>query len=437
MFELNDAMKQWHRSFKGRCSAEDMEELEAHLLEVYEGLKGKGLPEDKAFAQAVARMGAPSDLGREFAKVKSWGDWLRDRFRVMDGPLLLGLVVLSGIGLTMAFSADTAGYRSPRGIWVKQAVWIGLGFGLMFVVAQLSPVRLKRYTPLIYGCSIALLLLVLVFGVQINGARSWLRLPGLMILPSVLMLLTVPMMTAWGAAKREWAETWAGFGLLLLVTLLPVMLILLQPEIGMALLCLGAGWITLFLSLFRAHVVKLTCVAMPLMSLVAWLWLHAHQRHRILAWLNPEIDPNGLGWHALRLQETVAAGGMWGRGWLSSEGTLPAQHTDFVLSLIAEEFGLLGVLALLACFALVLYRSVGMIRQSSDTFCRLLGLGFLGAVCLQLLGNVSVIFGLLPIIGLPLPLVSCGGSSLVLLLMGFGILASINAQAKSIESVSA
>ena len=427
MFELNDALEQWRRSFKGKCSAEDMEELEAHLLEIYEGLKDADFAASEAFDQAVARMGRASDLSTEFAKVSSWGDWLRERLRVMDWPLLIGLFVLSCAGVAMAFSADTAGYRSPRGLWVKQAVWIGLGFGLMFLVAQVSPARLKRYAPLLYGGSILLLLLVLVFGVQINGARSWLRMPGLTVQASVCTLLTVPMMTAWVLARCG-TPTWRGFAVLLTITGLPVMLILSQPDIGMAFLCLGIGWICLALSAYRGRLFLFTGMALPLLGVVGWLGLQPYQQHRIAVWLNPDADPAGAGWHALQLQEVIASGGFWGRGWLSSEGTVPAQHTDFVLSLIAEEFGLLGVIALLACFALVIYRTVAMVRQSPDSFCRLLGLGFVGALCLQVFLNVGAVFGVLPLVGLPLPLISYGGSWLLLLLMGFGIVSSISRQ---------
>ena len=215
---------------------------------------------------------------------------------------------------------------------------------------------------------------------------------------------------------------------MLAVILLPAMLVLHQPDIGMALLCLGAGWITLFLSACRARLVRLTYVALPALCAAGWLLLQPYQLQRVQAFLNPEMDPRGAGWHYLRVKEAISSGGFLGRGWSGHETIVPERHTDFILTVVAEQFGTVGVLAVMVCFAFLLYRAIVISKRSQDLFCHYLGLGFVSVLLMQLAINVSMVYGWMPIIGLPLPLVSYGGSSLVLLLVGFGILASIQRQ---------
>ena len=427
MFDLSKAIKQWKHSFNGKCSVEDQEELESHLREHFEDLKETGISEDQAFNQAVTRMGSPEDVGREFAKVRSFGDWVLDRFRALDLPLFLGLLLICGMGLLMIYSA---GKGTGAKLWIKQMIWIGLGFSLMFLAAQTQPVQLKRCTPFIYGVSILLLILVVFAGKQIGGARRWFLLGGLAIQPSVLMILTLPMMIAWLLTKREWAKTRKGFATMLTIILLPYSLILIQPDISMALLCLCTGCIPMFLSDSLSHPAKLTCAAMPVLCTAGWLLLQPHQLKRILVFLNPEADSSGVGYNILQIREAVSSGGFLGRGWLNAEVDIPNQPTDFILTIIAEQFGTAGVIVLMACFGFLLYRAVIISKCSHDIFSRFLGFGFVGVFLMQLAVHVCVTYGWMPIMGVPLPLVSYGGSSLVLLLAGFGILASIHRQTR-------
>jgi rod shape determining protein RodA len=300
---------------------------------------------------------------------------------------------------------------------------MGLGLFLMFVLTQVNPVQLKRWTPAVYLVSVLLLFLVLDVGV----ARRYFVLGGVSIQPSVLTLLTVPMMTAWLLDRREWSATRKGFAAIAAVILLPTLLIARQPDFGMAALCLGAGWITALLSAVRARLLRFTALALPLVGVVGWTLLSQteYRRQRILAWLNPENDPFGAGWLATQLSEAISSGGFLGRGWLTATSQVPERHSDFILSLVAEEFGAVGVAVLLACFALVLYRAFVLSSRLREVFGRLLGLGFTGLVGLQIAVNVGVVYGWLPIVGVPLPLISYGGSSIVMLLAGFGILVSI------------
>lgn len=264
MFNLDDALENWKISFRTKYSAEDTEELEGHLTDLMEDLKNTGLTEEEAFIQAVSQMGTAEDLKREFAKVSSVGDWILDRFKALDRQLVSGSLLICGMGLAILYSAGVNSYYPYW--WIKQAAWMGLGFALMFVVGQITPARLRRHTPVIYRTSLFFLVLVLFVGSEATGMQRWFSFGILTVKPSVFMLLTIPMMTAWLLDKQELVKTPKGFAVMLALIILPAMLIMYQPYFGMALLCLGAGWITIFLSSCRARLVKLTCLASPLLA---------------------------------------------------------------------------------------------------------------------------------------------------------------------------
>ena len=405
MHDLNLALKQWKRSFRGKCSAEDLAELESHLLEHMDDLRDRGLSGEEAFARATSQMGSPGDVGREFSKVRSLGDWVLDRFRAVDLPLFLALVLVCGMGLSVIcrYSMD---WEIGALFWARQAVWIGLGFTLMFLIAQVKPAQLRCCAPFIYGASILLLALVPFLGVQVGGTRTRLSLGGLNMQPSVLVLLSVPMMTAWLLTKREWAATRKGFAVIISLILLPATLIMCQPDSGMALLCLGSGWITLSFSNCRARLVKFTCVALPVLCAAVWFLMPPFVLQHIM-------DSESH----MMVSEPTTSGAFSGRG-----------CTDYILSVVIRDFGITAVMAMLVALGFLLYRAIGIGRRSRDLFSRCLGLGFAGVVLMQLGLNVGGIYGWMPTLGVPLPLVSYGGSSMVLLLVGFGILSSIQRQ---------
>lgn len=196
----------------------------------------------------------------------------------------------------------------------------------------------------------------------------------------------------------------------------------------MAFLCLCAGWSTLYLSPCRMRLSKFTGLALPVACVIGSFVLQPYQLQRFRDFLHPEADPQHTGWHALQLKKAVSSGGLFGHGWLQTETMVPERHTDFILSAVAEQFGAVGMFAVLSCFVFVLHRAVVISRRTEDGFCRFMGLGFTGVVCLQLAVNVGVMYGLLPIVGFSAPLISYGGSSLVFLLAGFGVLSSIQRQ---------
>lgn len=427
MFDLSKAIDRWKTTFKGKCPAEDIEELESHLIEYYQDLTDSGMQPEEAFDNAVERMGDPTEVGREFAKVRTLGDWVWDRFKALDLSLILSLIAVCGIGVMLMYSAANSSGPFKSNIWIQQAVWMGLGFTIILVVTQISPLRIKRCAPYVYGATIVLLLLCVAsdLSVSIYDTHRWINVNGLLLKPSMIIPLALPMMIAWLLTKREWAKSWKGFTTMLAIILAPTALILLQPDVGMAVLCLCSGWITLLLSNCRARLLKLTGIVLPILCLLALIPLKSYQDQRIDILLNPEKDPHGSGWHALQIREAIDSGGLLGRGWLKADTHVPHKHGDFILTLVAEQFGLVGIVAILACLGALLYRAVVISKRSSDDFFRLLGFGFAGVLLIQLAINVSVAFGWIPIaIGMPLPLVSYGGSSLVFLLTGFGILAS-------------
>ena len=390
MFELSKEIKKWKNSFRQKCSGSDIEELEDHLLELFEDLRGTGLSDHEAFSQAVSQMGNSKEVGQEFAKVKSMGEWLLDSFRALDPALFLSLVLICGMGVWVTY---TAGDNISPGVWIKQTVWVVLGFCLMLLVAQVNPTRIERSTPYLYGASVLLQALLPFAGIEVLGVKKWLALGVLNIQPSVLMLLTVPMMIAWVESNEKWAQTRTGDVLILSAVLVPALVILLQPDGGMALLCILAGFSTVLLSSCRGRIVRLICLSVPMVCIAGWLI----------------VQPNtlqNLGIETIDLRD----------------------HADFILATIAYQFGTPGVMLALASFGFLFYRAFTICKRSVDPFSRNLGLGFVGVILMQLLLNVSAMNGWVPYIRVPLPLISYGGSSLVMLLVGFGILYSIQRQ---------
>ncbi len=426
MFDLSQAIERWKRSFKGQCSFDDIEELETHLTEYFEELTHSGVQSEEAFVKSVERMGDSQELSREFAKVRSIGERIHDRLKSLDLALFLLLFLICGMGVAFVYSAASSDSVLLSKIWIRQAFWVGVGFIAMFLVTQVKPARIKQFAPYIYGVSVVLLTANLFAGDEYAGVHRRIDLGLILLQPSALIPLVIPMMIAWVLTKPSLKETWKGFTLVLIVILLPSILILLQPDVGMALLCASAGWITLFLSPCRARLLRVTCLILPIVFLAAWTQLMPYQVHRIEVLLNPETDPLGAGWHALQVEEAVNSGGFLGRGWLNAETQLPHKHSDFILTIIAEQFGTVGVIALMVCFGALLYRTIAISKRSLDGFYRILGYGFAGIIFVQIAVNVGTAYGFIPLIGVPLPLISYGGSSVVVLLVEFGALSSFH-----------
>lgn len=347
----------------------------------------------------------------------------------LDLPLLAGLLLLAGTGLFFLSSAADLAWHTIG----AQAARFALGFVLLYAVSRVSPMQLRRWTPWLYATSVALVMLVLVLG-EGRGADRWLNLGIVRFQPSELLKLTTPMMVAWYLSQRPLPPDWRDLGVSLLLIAMPAGLIAVQPDLGTALLVAAAGAFALFLSGLSLRRIGLMLAVLAAMAPVGWHFMHDYQRERVLTMLNPESDPLGTGWHIIQSEIAVGSGGVFGKGFMHGTQAqlefLPEHTTDFIFAVIGEEFGLVGVLALLAVYLFVIGRSLWIAINARDTYTRLLGGSLAMSFFVYVMVNGGMITGMLPVVGVPLPLVSYGGTSAVSLLTGFGVLMSIHAHRK-------
>ncbi len=339
----------------------------------------------------------------------------------LDGWLLALLLLLMGAGLFVLYSA---GEQDIGLVW-RQAVRLGLGLGALLVMAHLPPRFLQIWAPWLFMLALLLLVATAFFGVG-RGAQRWLDLGVLRFQPAEAMKLALPLMLASLMARRPLPPGWVDSAVALCLILVPVALIVNQPDLGTAVLVAASGLGLLFLAGLRWRLIFLMAGAVAAALPLAWVNLHGYQQNRVLTFLNPERDPLGEGWNIIQSKIAVGSGGLTGKGWQASSQShlefLPEPHTDFIFSVLAEEFGFLGVVALLVLYAAIILRAVYMASRCRDSFGRLLA----GSVALMFFlytaVNVAMVSGLLPVVGVPLPLVSYGGTSAVTLLAGFGLI---------------
>jgi rod shape determining protein RodA len=348
----------------------------------------------------------------------------------LDGMLLSGLVAVSLFGLFVLYSA--AGENTS--LWLSQLARIGMGFTLMVVLAQVPDHWLRMVSPAVYLIGLVLLVVVALAGDIGKGAQRWLDLGVVRFQPSEIMKLAVPMMCAWYLHQRPLPPSFRDVCLVFLIVALPVGLIVEQPDLGTALLVAAAGLIVLVMAglspLYLAGGVAVLAAAVP----VAWHFLHDYQRLRVLTLLDPQSDALGAGYHIIQSQIAIGSGGVFGKGWMNGSQAqlefLPERSTDFIFAVIGEELGLLGLTALLVGYLFIVGRGMTMALQCRDAYARLLAgsiaLTFFVYACV----NAGMVMGLLPVVGVPLPLVSYGGTSFVTLMAGFGILMSLHSSRK-------
>lgn len=348
----------------------------------------------------------------------------------LDPALLLALVALVGLGLVVLYSAS--GQNS--GMMLRQSIRLFFGFCAMLMFAQISTHTLRIWSPWFYVGGIVALLLVFYFGDVGKGARRWLDLGFVRFQPSEMIKIIVPMTVAWYLSSKPLPPTWKNILVAAAIFIIPMFMIIKQPDLGTALLVASAGFICIFLAgmswtLIFATLVAL-CAAMPL----AWSALREYQKQRVLTFLNPESDPLGAGYHIIQSKIAIGSGGVYGKGWLNGTQShldfLPERSTDFIFSVLAEEFGLFGVLAVLLLYGFIALRGLSIASRARDTYSRLVGGSIALTFFVYLFVNVGMVSGLLPVVGVPLPLVSYGGTSMVTLMAGFGILMSINMDKK-------
>lgn len=346
-------------------------------------------------------------------------------FPRLDWTLLLALLLLVTTGLLVLYSAS----GQDLGAVYRQAARAGIGVAFMLGLSLVPPHVLRSWTPWLYGLGLLLLVLTLVAG-EGRGADRWLDLRVVRFQPSEIMKLAVPMMVAWFFHPLSLPPTIRVTLVAVILLVVPAALIAKQPDLGTALLIAVSGCITIFLAGLRWRVILglggLIAVAMP----AFWYMMHDYQRNRIHTFLDPESDPLGSGWNIIQSKIAVGSGGLLGKGWLNGTQShlefIPERHTDFILAVLAEEFGLLGVLLLLCLYVVITSRCIYIASMAKDTYSRLLAgsLGFTFFVYVVV--NCGMVSGLLPVVGVPLPMISFGGTAMVTLLAGFGIVMSIH-----------
>ena len=359
--------------------------------------------------------------------------WLRRLH--LDLPLLALVLLTAAYGLVVLYSALDRDGVAFQGQLSRLAV----AFVVMLIAAQLDLAMLQRWAPVLYGLGMVMLVLVLLVGVQAKGAQRWLGVPGLpRFQPSELMKLAVPLMVASFLADRPLPPTAKTVASVLALIAAPALLIGLQPDLGTAILVAAAGFAVLLLSgLFWRWVLLAGLLGLAALPGL-WMVMRDYQRQRVLTLLDPESDPLGAGWNIIQSKIAIGSGGLFGKGLF--EGTqshlnfLPEIHTDFIIAVLAEELGFLGVLGLLTLYFLLLTRGLYIATQGRDTFARLLAGGLTLTFFTYLFVNVAMVSGLLPVVGVPLPLVSYGGTSALTLLAGFGVLMAVATQPKPLAS---
>lgn len=346
----------------------------------------------------------------------------------LDLPLLLAVLLVCVGGLLVLYSATGQNADAV----MRQGLRMLFGLVALLVMAQIPPRTLRYWAVPVFLAGVVLLVLVLFFGVEAKGARRWFQIPGLGgFQPAELMKLALPLTVAWYLSRgilppRLWHVLVSFF-----IIAVPTLLIARQPDLGTAVLVAAAGFVVLFFAGLSWRFISLSGLALVIAAPLMYLFvLQPYQRRRVDTLFNPEADPLGAGWNIIQSKIAIGSGGLTGKGWLNGTQSrldfLPESSTDFVLAVIGEEFGLLGVLVMLALYSFIVGRGLFISWQARETFSRLVGVSLSLTFLVYVVVNMGMVSGLLPVVGIPLPLVSHGGTSAVTLLAGFGILMSIH-----------
>jgi len=346
-----------------------------------------------------------------------------------DKPLLILISITCLLGIFILYSAS----NESSEVLTRQLLRIFVAFIALFVVAQIPIDLIKRLSPWGYILGLTLLSMVLFLGDTGQGAQRWLNL-GIRFQPSEIMKLAVPMMVAWYLHEKRLPPTGKELLIIFIFILIPSFLIAKQPDLGTSLLVIAAGLIVVFLSgiPFR-YLLSLLVLSIP-SSFVLWKFMKEYQQQRILTLLNPDSDPLGAGYNIIQSKIAIGSGGIFGKGWTNGSQVqlefLPEKSTDFIFAVAGEEFGLLGVLTILSLYILIIGRGLFIASQATDLYSRLLAGSISLTFSVYVLVNTAMVIGLMPIVGIPLPLISYGGTSMVTLMIGFGMLMSINSNRK-------
>jgi rod shape determining protein RodA len=349
---------------------------------------------------------------------------------VIDVPLLVPILLIVGIGFVVLYSA----LLRDASLLARQGLRFGLGLAAFLFFSQIPPRYLRIWTPWVFFLGIGLLVAVMIEGEIGKGAQRWLDLGFVRFQPSELLKLAVPMMVAWFMHERRLPPTFLQIVTMALIVMVPAALIADQPDLGTAMLVVAAGGLTILLAGISFRVMLavglIGAAAMP----VLWAYMRDYQRARVFTFLNPESDPLGTGYNTIQAKIAIGSGGLFGKGWFNGTQAhlefLPERSTDFIFAVMGEEFGLLGLLLLLVLYLALVGRGLYIAVEAQDTFTRLLAGALSLTFFFYVFVNAGMVSGLLPIVGVPLPLVSAGGTSMVTLMAGFGMLAAIHGHRK-------
>lgn len=348
----------------------------------------------------------------------------------MDLPLFLGLVALGGLSLVLLYSAG----NEEAGLLYRQSARLALGLAVMLLLARISPDTLARWTPIVYAFGMVCLLLVLGVGIVGKGAQRWLDLGLIQFQPAEVTKLAVPMMVAWWLTRNPLPPGWRDLGLAVVIIGAPVMLVVLQPDLGTAVLIGAAGVLVMLLAGLSWRLVAVLGAIAAASAPLGWLFLHEYQQRRILTLFDPWADPLGAGYHSIQSVIAVGSGGLSGKGWLNGSQShlefIPERGTDFIFAVFAEEFGFYGGVGIIALYLFLVGRGMYISFYAQDTYSRLVAGSLSLTFFLYVFVNIGMVSGIVPVVGVPLPLVSYGGTSMVTLMAGFGILMSIHSHKK-------
>ncbi len=348
--------------------------------------------------------------------------------RMHIDPWLTGLLVLTAsLGLVVLYSASA----QDLGLVLRQLVSFSIALIIMLVMAQVPPKIYQAISPWLYTLGLLLLLSVMVFGEIRMGAKRWLDIPGFgSVQPSEFMKLAMPMMTAWFLSARPLPPTLKAVAVTLALIGLPVLLVAEQPDLGTSLLVMASGMFVLFLSGLRWWLITACLGLIAIIIPIAWMFLlHNYQKQRVLTLLDPEADALGTGWNIIQSKTAIGSGGIFGKGYLNGTQShlhfLPEGHTDFIIAAFSEEFGLIGICVLFFLYSCIIFRSFQIASRASHNYGRLLA-GAIGmSFFVYVFVNAGMVSGILPVVGVPLPFMSYGGTAMITLMAGFGLMMSI------------
>ncbi|KUJ00218.1 rod shape-determining protein RodA [Vibrio sp. MEBiC08052] len=350
----------------------------------------------------------------------------------IDLPLLLGLLLVMGFGLVVMYSASGQNLAMME----RQAMRMVLALTIMVVLAQLSPRSYESLAPFLFFCGVLLLFGVLLAGEVSKGAQRWLDIGVIRFQPSELLKLAVPLMVARYIGKHPLPPSFKTLGVSLIMVFVPTILIAKQPDLGTSILIAASGIFVIFLAGISWRIIFAAIFATGAFVPILWFFLmREYQKVRVRTLFNPESDPLGAGYHIIQSKIAIGSGGILGKGWLHGTQSqlefLPERHTDFIFAVIAEEWGLIGIVALLSVYLFIIGRGLYLASNAQTAFGKMMAGSIVLSFFVYVFVNIGMVSGILPVVGVPLPLISYGGTSMVTLMAGFGILMSIHTHRKA------